>query len=81
MGKGPRQDLLTLLSKEEEEQNFKLPVLPNRKSTPGNSHSTPLAVIHFDEDPLVNFLSHSFVGSTEDGDPLGNGGISHREKL
>lgn len=80
MGKGPRQDLLTLLSKEEE-QNFNLPVLPNGKSTPENNHSTPLAVIHFDEDPLVNFLSRSFVGSTEDGDPLGNGGISHREKL
>lgn len=80
MGKGPRQDLLTLLSKEEGEQSFKLPGLPNRKSTPGD-HSTPLAVIHFDEDPLVNFLSRSFVGSTEDSDRLSNGGISRREKL
>lgn len=73
--------LVTLLSKEEGEQNFKLPVLPNGQPTPGNNHSTPLAVIHFDEDLLVNFTPRCFVRSIEDGDYLSNSGVSCRERL
>lgn len=65
---------LATFSSEGREQNFELPVLPNGPPTQGN-HATPRAVIRFDEDPLVTFLSHCFVGSTEACAHLSNGHI------
>lgn len=76
-GKRTQAWLMTFLS-EGREQNFELPGLPNGPPTQA-THATPRAVIRFDEDPLVNFLSHCFVGSTEACAHLSNGHIPWRK--